>query len=376
MSRLLLLGATAHEARLIPHLRRLGYATVVADWNPDGSPLSPARDVADSYVRISWNDTPRLADYCRQAGIDGIMAGFSEFRVEAMIRLCHATGLPCDISETQLALTRDKLLFKNLCRQCGLPVTDDPVIPTPDAFPLIVKPADRAGSIGISVVRDKENLKAALDYARSLSPSGSAVCERFMDGWRKVDLYYLLQRGRSVLVASDETLMIPPSATGGYELCQGAWLFPMTDCEAWQRKCGDGMERLFRTLGLKEGIVAVSAMRKGDDFRIFECALRLGGEHAYRYTERAFGVSFLARLAARAVGLDPQPCDYSSPRPLHMLMVNGYDMSCETPQQMPLASLVAGSPDALMRRLDSRPLSADNLVTPSRDDLARFIETR
>lgn len=58
----------------------------------------------------------------RESGVDGILAGYSEFRVENMIKLCERLNFPCYINNEQLEITRDKIKFKECCRKYGVPV--------------------------------------------------------------------------------------------------------------------------------------------------------------------------------------------------------------------------------------------------------------
>ena len=119
--KLLILGATNDEIVIIGRAKSLGLYTIVTDYHTDWS-LSPAKSVADEAWNISWSDISLLAEKSRAVGIDGVIAGFSEFRVENMIKLCRELGLPCYINDEQLEITRDKLRFKDYCRQFGIPV--------------------------------------------------------------------------------------------------------------------------------------------------------------------------------------------------------------------------------------------------------------
>ena len=80
--------------------------------------------------------------------IDGSTAGYSEIRVENLIKLCDRLSLPCFITEDQLEITRNKDSFKRECEKCGVPTVFEY---SPQAkkmeYPVIVKPVDRGGSI-------------------------------------------------------------------------------------------------------------------------------------------------------------------------------------------------------------------------------------
>jgi D-alanine-D-alanine ligase len=72
------------------------------------------------------------------------------------------------------SISMDKDMMKRVARECGLPVVDYYVVPgSGDAvcgelgFPVFVKPANLGSSLGISKARNCEELKAAIEFARS-----------------------------------------------------------------------------------------------------------------------------------------------------------------------------------------------------------------
>ena len=109
--KLLILGATVNEVDVVNYAQRLGLYVIVTDSHTDWK-LSPAKHIANEAWNISWSDIDTLQSYCMAANVDGIIAGFSEFRVDSMIKLCARLNKPCYINEKQLAITRDKSAFK------------------------------------------------------------------------------------------------------------------------------------------------------------------------------------------------------------------------------------------------------------------------
>ena len=97
--KLLILGAGATEVTLVKRAQQLGIHTIVTDYHTDYS-LSPAKKVADEAWNISWADLDMLERLCREHHVDGVTAGFSEFRVDNMIKLCQRLDFPCYITGT------------------------------------------------------------------------------------------------------------------------------------------------------------------------------------------------------------------------------------------------------------------------------------
>ena len=111
MKKLLILGGNYIECDLIREAKSLGYYVIVTDNHDDWS-LSPGKQIADEGWNISWSDIDSLEIKCKEVNVAGVLAGFSEFRVENMIKLCKRLGLPCALTLEQLDVTRDKIKFK------------------------------------------------------------------------------------------------------------------------------------------------------------------------------------------------------------------------------------------------------------------------
>ena len=177
--RLLVLGATQDECQIIEIAREMGVYTITTDNHVDWDD-APAKKISDEAWDISWSDIPALAEKARERGVDGVLAGYSEFRTNCAIQLSRELGTSFYIrDEDQLAITRDKLLFKSICRQYNVPVARDFQVTAEfrqedlDAivYPVIVKPTDNAGSRGIRFCGDPSKIRECVEYALSFSDS-------------------------------------------------------------------------------------------------------------------------------------------------------------------------------------------------------------
>lgn len=225
--------------------------------------------------------------------MDGVIAGYSEFRIENMIKLCNRLGLPCYINEDQLTITRDKIKFKDCCRKYGVPVVKEYAgIDDVDAYPVIVKPTDRAGSIGISIASDYDELVRAYQYAYELSVEKRVIIEQFIYNADKVDFYYLVESGEITLISSCDT--VNAKNNGFSKVVQTAWLYPERRQQAYDRTVRKYVEAMIRGIGIQNGCIFFSGfVDKNDNFVFFECGYRLEGAHQYYYTEKRGPVNFL-----------------------------------------------------------------------------------
>ena len=296
--KLLVLGATVNEISIVERIQAMGMFAIVTDYHTDWH-NSPAKYVADEAWNISWSDIPSLKDKCIECGVKGVMAGYSEFRVSCMIDLCEALHLPCYINRQQLEVTRDKLKFKNLCRQFNIPVVldygpDDEIV-----YPVIIKPTDRAGGIGINVAYNAEEYTRYLDYALSLSPSKTVIVEDFISDGMKFDSAYYIENGKSYLIETCDTVMLHRGK--GSEKIQNAWTFPSKHEKEYIEKVDGAVRQMLDSLDMPCGIANISFFYRNGIFYIFETGFRLGGGHSFDYQRVSGGVDYLEKMLEYAV---------------------------------------------------------------------------
>lgn len=290
--KLLILGATSGEISLVKRAQEYGIYVIVTDNHTDYT-LSPAKYVADEAWDISWSDIDTLEELSRKNGVDGVLAGYSEFRVENMMKLCKHLNLPCYINDEQLDITRNKIKFKECCRKYDVPVVKEySSIYDVDEYPVIVKPTDRAGSIGISIANNFEELKKAYQYAYDLSLEKQVIIEKYIQDADKVDFYYLAENGNITLLTSCDT--VNAKNNDGEKVVQTAWLYPEKHQSSYDAKVKNNIEAMIRGMQIEYGCIFFSGfIDKEQNFVFFECGYRLEGAHQYYYTQKRGSVNFL-----------------------------------------------------------------------------------
>lgn len=290
--KLLILGATSGEISLVKRAQEYGVYVIVTDNHTDYT-LAPAKNYADEAWDISWSDISRLKIICQENKIDGVLAGYSEIRVENMIKLCKELDLPCYLNEEQLEITRDKIKFKECCRKYNVPVVKEYAsVENVDQFPVIVKPTDRAGSIGVSIANNYEELVKAYEYALDLSLEKKVIIEKYISDGEKVDFYFWIDKGECHMISSCDTINAKDSL--GKNVIQSSWVYPSKKTNAFNKKVLKNIEQMIHGMGIKKGCIFYSGFSNDkDDFVFFECGYRLEGGHQYYYTEKRGPINYL-----------------------------------------------------------------------------------
>lgn len=301
--KLLVLSGGYLSVPVVERAKELGMYVIVTDFYEDWKD-SPAKSVADEGWNISWNDIETLKEKCREYKVDAVVTGFSEFAVKAMIDLCKALNLPCYINYEQLDITSDKKLFKKTCKQYGLPTVPEYKL-LEDAldaeeYPYIVKPVDRAGTIGIKVAYTEKELKENFDYAMELSPSKSVIIEKYMAGCCKVDLYYMINSGEIRLLSPSDSFMC--EKFGHEKIVQNGWIHPTRHFNAIKPEIEEKIYGFIKGIGVENGYMFISTfVDENDKMYIFECGYRLCGGVTFLYSALNHNYNYLDHFLEYAV---------------------------------------------------------------------------
>lgn len=289
--KLLILGGAPNETTLVKRAQELGFYVIVADYYTDLK-LSPAKAFADEAWNVNWTDVDLMTQLCSDNHVDGITAGYSEVKIEYLIKICKRLNLPCYCTNEQLEVTRNKVKFKALCRECGVPtVREFSSVNDVDSYPVIVKPTDRAGSIGVGIAQNYSELLVAYDVALEKSYSKNVIIEEYITD-RKIDVYYLVNDGEISILTTNDVIMAKDN--GFQKVVQSCWLYPHRELENFKIKVDEKLRKMIKSMGITYGCIFFSGfIDKKQNYKFFECGFRLEGAHQYNYTYKSIGINFL-----------------------------------------------------------------------------------
>lgn len=302
--RLLILGATTVEIEIINEAKKLGVYTIVTDNHTDWS-LSPAKYVADEAYDLSWSDMDALEKLCRERNVDGCLAGYSERRVECLTELCKRMGFYCYTEGADLGTIFSKDKFREACINAGIPATAAYDINDENiSFPVIVKPVDNAGSRGVSVCKDREELNKAYENACKSSISGRAIIEEFLDGddprYEPV-FFYTIHNGTATLSNSLDRIMVDFGFGDGIIKQAVGNVYPSRYLESFIEKQDAQYRELFRSLGMKNGYALMQGKMKNGNFVTVDLGYRLEGSLTFHYSDFINGINVIQMMIRHAL---------------------------------------------------------------------------
>lgn len=307
VKKLMLLGGIRYLLPVIKAAHELGYYVITADYLPDNI----AHKYSDEYVNVSIIDKEAVLNVAREKRIDGIMSFGVDPGVVSAAYVAEKMGLPFQCSYDSANILQNKSLFRqflfengfNCPNSKGYDCFEDAM---DDAsclrYPLIVKPADSAGSKGVTKVVDECELKMAVKTAFANSISKKIIVEDFMDvvGYQSsTDMFSI--DGKIVFpVFSDQ--LFDNNADNPFVPTVEIW--PSTMTLSYQQDLKDQMNRLLRLLNCKNGIYNVECRVCSDGKAyLMEVSPRGGGNHIALLQDLAYGTNFIENTIRAALGM-------------------------------------------------------------------------
>ena len=305
--KLLFLGADSSTADAVRYARAKGVYTIVTDYNPPEK--VEAKQLADAYWMISVAEIGELETKCREEQISGVFAGSQEFCLDCCKELCQRLRLPFYASDAGWRVSRNKLLYKQVCREFGLKT---PALYSLDSelrpedlerirYPLIVKPADSFAQQGLSLVRCEKELKPAFDLAMSFSPGRTVLAEEYIAG-DEVFIFCYIHDGIVTLLGIGEDLTAEDvNGRANYGLCIHRSRYLGQIREAMIPR----FQTMTRSLGCRDGTCIFQGIFREKEYYNLEFCYRLDGIRSWRHLSRVCGVNQLELMVDLSLGTKP-----------------------------------------------------------------------
>ncbi|KGB91967.1 MULTISPECIES: lyase family protein [Burkholderia] len=235
------------------------------------------------------------------------VASTSDGFIENVARLSERLGLPGN-SEAAVALCRDKLRLQDTLRDHGVPYPYTAEIESANAarkltYPVIVKPRQGTGSIGVRLVEREQDFPDISDSA--------FICQRFVPGVEFSVESFSDADGHHVLAVTRKFLTKPP------HFLELAHVLPANLDAATHARIVDTVRRALHAVGYMFGPAHTELKVHGDTITIIEINARLAGGMIPRLMERAYGWSIAdlyvrSHLSSRSQFVVPTPALHSA----------------------------------------------------------------
>lgn len=196
MKKLAIIGASYLQEPLVRKAKEMGLYTLCFAWR-DGAVCA---DIADEFHDISIIEKDAILEICQNAKIDGICTIASDVAAPTVSYIAEKMGLTANPYEAAVR-ANNKYLMRNAFMEAGVPCPLYKMVTSVDetkdidwTYPLIVKPSDRSGSLGVTKVLTPEELAPAVEKAISVSFKKQAMVEEFIEG-REISVEFISYKG-------------------------------------------------------------------------------------------------------------------------------------------------------------------------------------
>ncbi len=289
--KLLILGGNPETSALVMVANEMGVKTIVTS----GRHTDDAKKYAWKSFDVDGMDVPGLIALAREEQVDGVLVGVADILVPSYCKVCDALGFPCYATQRIVDVFSYKDVFKATCESYGIHgipefYLDAEMKPSDVAkikYPVMVKPVDNGGGVGMTVVYKESELKAAVDKALATSPNKRFIVERYMDGVEDMGMYYTFKDGycSASCIYDRYTTDEQP---GMSRVCLGG-TYPSKHMNDYLKRMHFNAVRMFKEIGIKNGILMLSAFCEDGEFYVYDTGFRLQGEAPHLLLNAIYG---------------------------------------------------------------------------------------
>ncbi len=311
MKKLLLLGGDHFLIPVVKAAKALDYYVITCDYLPG----NVAHKLSDAYINYSTTDQEGILKAARELKIDGVLTYTDSGAISAAY-VAENLGLPQSGPLESVKILQNKDLFRKFLTDNGFnaPVSGGytrlfELLDEKDRFslPVIVKPADSAGSKGVTKVSDWEQIEKAVEWALHYSPSGRFIVEEWIEkkGCSSDSDCFSFEGKMEVVNFSSQ--WFDDKAVGPY--IPAAYSWPSTFTAEQEAYLAGELQRLVTLLGMRSSVYNVET-RIGIDGKpyIMEFSPRGGGNRLSELVHLSTGVDIISNACRVAIGDDPVDC--------------------------------------------------------------------
>ena len=296
LQRLLVVGGGPAQLGLLAAARARGLETVVCDRDESALALR----LADRHAVVSTEDEAGIEQVARDEEVAGLIAPGIDWPVAICARVAARLGLPYPLPPEVAERAVSKIAQRERFDEAGVPQPRWELLTEPTTvldLPVIVKPPDRQGQVGLSVVSSEEELGPAVAFAAEASRQGGVLVEELVDGPEVTVNAFSVGGDFRALTVTDRVTAEPPAF--------GVALAHVWPSEAPVEEAVEAARAAAEALGVREGPTYTQIRFGPDGPRVMELAARLGGGHDAELCEAALGIDLNALALGAALGRSP-----------------------------------------------------------------------
>lgn len=277
--KLLILGGNPETTPLVEIANEMGIKTIVTS----GRHTDPAKKAAWKAYDVDGMDVPGLVALAREEHVDGVLVGVADILVPAYCKVCEALDLPCYATQQIVDVFAFKDVFKSTCERYGVHGIPeyylDAEMKREDldkiVYPVMVKPVDNGGGVGMTVAYNEDELRKGVALALENSNKKRFIVEKYMQ-CDDMGMYYTFKDGycSASCIYDRYTTDEQPGLS---RVCLGG-TYPSKHLDEYFERMHPNALRLFKEIGIKNGVLMLSGFYENGEFYVYDTGFRLQGE--------------------------------------------------------------------------------------------------
>ena len=277
--KIIILGGNPETAAVVDVANAMGLHTIVIDMGHN----SPAKKNAKQSYDIDVFEIENVAQIARDNEVDAVLVGVADILVKPYKAICDILDIPCYATREAVEAFCSKDGFKKYCLEydiLDIPGIYIEGIENTDkshnlGYPLMVKPVDNGGGVGMKICRDENDYKKSVRTAFGFTKKGVVLVERYMD-CDDMAAYYTFKDGVAYISAISDrvTTKIQGDAS---PVCIGA-IYPSKHSALFVAQMHPKLCKLFKALKIENGILNVQFFVEDEIIYAYDPGFRLQGE--------------------------------------------------------------------------------------------------
>lgn len=277
--KLLILGGNPETIPLVEIANSWGIKTIVASARH----TDPAKAYAWKSYDFEGLDADTVIKIATEEQVNGVLVGVADILVPMYCKVCEALDLPCYATQKIVDVFAFKDVFKSTCEKYGVYGIPEYYL---DAdmkredldriqYPVMVKPVDNGGGVGMTVAYNEEELRDGVAKALDASYKKRFIVEKYMQ-CEDMGMYYTFKDG----VCSASCIYdryTTDEQPGLSRVCLGG-TYPSKHLDEYFSRMHENALCMFKEIGIQNGILMLSGFYENGEFYVYDTGFRLQGE--------------------------------------------------------------------------------------------------
>ena len=296
------MGSNPETYDLIKTINSEGYQSFIIGMEK----ISKTKKIAFKSFVGDGSNYNFVKNIIQKYNIDAVMCGTVDILLPNYEKICARFNFPRYTNSKSIKFLLSKIRFNILLKKYGFKIIpkyrlklNDKIKLKKETFPVLIKPDDSGGAVGLRVCKNNKELSKSLKFSLKHSKRKQIICQKYLSG-QDVQAFYTIVNGKSYLsTLSDRTTYFNKNSKS--IVCYGN-NYKSKHVNLFINKYNLLFQKMFKYLNIKNGIFSVQGMIYQNSFYPYDPGFRLQGEGQHVILKNLFKIDYLKMLINLSLG--------------------------------------------------------------------------